>query len=172
MSSYRKRNSKKNRKIYNYRYPLKQPTISLKANFYTRGYQLGLSDSTIYRYWRWTRRLILFYSEPIHPSSLTDEAVLTFVRHIKGSDLSSSTIFQCIDSIKFLYTKVLTPRPSLLNQLSKIREKNSVQKAPKNHTAESPKFSFIDIFKYLKLIYAKIKESSGVVTQKFFACLR
>jgi Phage integrase, N-terminal SAM-like domain len=95
--------------------------MPLKQYFFERGHECGLKGATIYKYWRWTRRLIFMRGVPIHPDSLNDEAILAFVLKVQSSGLSRSSINQLVDALCFLFGRVLRKRMLLLRELRNIR---------------------------------------------------
>ena len=100
-----------------------QEHTSLKATFYESGFKNGLAPATIYRYWRWVRRLILVRRPAVHPDHLSDAVVIEFIVSLQQSGLSRSSVAQAIDAICFLFRKVLNRRKKLLEELSLLRGK-------------------------------------------------
>ena len=96
---------------------------SVKEAFCEKGTECELAPATIYRYWRWVRRLILVRRPPVHPSQLADSAVTAFVVSLQQSGLRRVSALQAIDALSFLYGEVLTRRVSLLKELRKLRKR-------------------------------------------------
>lgn len=102
---------------------------SLKQAFYEVGVERKLAPTTIYRYWRWVRRLILYRQPALHPAHLNDDAVLKFIAWLGQSRLGITSRRQALDAISFLHRDVLVRRESLLGKLALIREHTNAHPA-------------------------------------------
>jgi len=94
---------------------------SLKEIFYERGRERKLKPTTIYRYWRWTRRLIFLHKAPIHPDHLSDRSVVQFISSLRSSGYKEGSTKQAIDALRFLYLYAVRRRPVLVRALTELR---------------------------------------------------
>ena len=70
---------------------------------------------------------------PIPPEQLNDAAILNFIKSLKNSDLTPSSVKQAIDSCRFLYARVLAKRTELLKSLATVRREVSQAKVSEHN---------------------------------------
>ncbi len=119
MKKYSKNSYLKYKTYYNQSNSKKK---QLKETFYTCGFNSGLKQSTLRKYWYWTRSLILNCEPLLHPSQMSDNYVILFVNNLTQKDYSKTSKLQAVDSIRFLYEIVIGNRVTLVKELTKIRK--------------------------------------------------